>query len=367
MAMQNRIEKIRKEFPVTRKGIYANTAVYGPLYDSLLDWRQEHDLDFLLHGSDMRDKSLKIISETRNTVGQFFKCKRENVALVSNFSTGLNFLLEGLKAKTKVLLLEKDYPSLNWSFENRNFDISYLTMTVNVEQHIYDVIAKNKIEVLALSLVQWLDGFLIDLEFLKKLKAEFPNLILIADGTQFCGSRSFDFGASGIDVLGASAYKWLLAGYGNGFMLFSDGAQERFSLNTIGFNAANGDLEKKEVIRFAKQFEPGHLSCLNFGSLKFSLDFLTGLGMNSITEHSLALSEKAKQEFAGLGLLNEDSLAREGNSTIFNIKGDDTVFHRLIQNNVLCAQRGNGIRLSFHFYNTQNEIDEVVKILKTGM
>lgn len=361
------MEKIRKEFPVTRTGIYANTAVYGPLYDSLLDWRQEHDLDFLIHGSDMRDRSLKILSDTRNTVGNFFNCKRENVALVSNFSTGLNFLLEGLKAKTKVLLLANDYPSLNWSFENRDFDISYLTMTVGVEQHIYEVIVKNKIEVLALSLVQWLDGFLIDLEFIRKLKAEFPTLILIADGTQFCGSRSFAFEASGIDVLGASAYKWLVAGYGNGFMLFSEGAKERFSLNTIGFNAANGDLQKKDSIRFAKQFEPGHLSCLNFGSLKFSLDFLTSIGMDAITKHNQQLSLKAKQAFAELGLLKEAIVAREMHSTIFNIEGDQAVFNRLTEHNVLCAQRGNGIRLSFHFYNTQNEIDEVVKILKTGM
>lgn len=361
------MEKIRKEFPVTRKGIYANTAVYGPMYDSLLDWRQEHDLDFLLHGSEMRERSLNILSDTRNTVGQFFKCKRENVALVSNFSTGLNFLVEGLTPKTKVLLLDNDYPSLNWSFENRDFDISYLKMDVNIEEHIHDTITTKKIEVLALSLVQWLDGFLIDLAFIKKLKQDHPNLIVIADGTQFCGARSFDFGTSGIDVLGASAYKWLLAGYGNGFMLFSDVVQERFSLNTIGFNAANGDLNKKDNIRFAKKFEPGHLSCLNFGSLKFSLDFLTRVGMDAITEHNNQLVLKAKDTFTELGLLSKTVVLRKSHSTIFNITGDEKMFNTLLHNNVLCAQRGNGIRLGFHFYNTENEIDAVVKILKTAL
>ena len=66
------MEKIRKEFPVLRKGIYANTAVYGLLYESLLDWRQEHDLDFLIYGSDMRKKTLNVISDTRTTIGDFF-------------------------------------------------------------------------------------------------------------------------------------------------------------------------------------------------------------------------------------------------------------------------------------------------------
>lgn len=361
------MEKIRKEFPVTRKGIYANTAVYGPMYESLLDWRQEHDLDFLLHGSEMRDSSLKIISDTRSAVGQFFNCKRENVALVSNFSTGMNLLLEGLRPKTKVLLIEGDYPSLNWPFETRDFDVCYLKMGADFEQRIQEKIRSENVEVLALSLVQWLDGFLVDLNFLKELKNTIPNLIIVADGTQFCGSRTFDFKTSGIDVLGASAYKWMLSGYGNGFMLFSDEAQKRFDLSTIGFNAANGDLEKKGNIRFAKRMEPGHLSCLNFGSLKFSIDFLTGIGIDAITNHNKALSIKAKKEFGELGLLKQDILEREEHSTIFNIKGGDNLLNKLTQNNVLCAQRGNGIRLSFHFYNTQNEIDEVVKILKTGM
>ncbi len=361
------MDKIRKEFPVTRKSIYANTAVYGPLYDSLIDWRQEHDLDFLLHGSEMREKSLRILSDTRKTVGKFFNCKRENVALISNFSTGLNTLLEGLHPKKKILLLENDYPSVNWSFENRNFDITYLQPSSALEEEIEATIAATKIDVLALSVVQWLDGFLIDLAFIKKLKTIYPNLIIIADGTQFCGSRAFDFATSGIDVLGASAYKWLLAGYGNGFMLFSDQVKEVFELSTIGFNAANGDFDKRDSIRFAKKFEPGHLSCLNFGSLKFSMDFLQNIGMDKISEHNRLLSEKAKREFNSLGLLEDGIMERKAHSTIFNIKANTNIFNKLLDNDVLCAQRGDGIRLSFHFYNTEKEVDAIVRILKTAL
>ncbi len=363
---QKAMEKFRKEFPVLRKGIYANTAVYGLLNESLMDWRQEHDLDFLIHGSDMRGKALKIISDTRQSVGFFFNCKRENVALINNFSTGLNVLLEGLNPKKKILLIENDYPSLNWGFENRGFDIHYLKMVSDLEDRIQDTIEKEHIDVLALSLVQWLDGFSIDLEFLKQLKTKFPDILIIADGTQFCGSMQFDFDNSGIDVVGASAYKWLLSGYGNGFMLFSERVKEEISINNIGFNAANGDLDKKNTIRFAKLFEPGHLSSLNFGSLKFSLDYFTKIGLDKITEHNRKLSEKAKSEFQALGLLDEKFRQRELHSTIFNIKADDAIFQHLLANDVYCAQRGQGVRLSFHFYNTESEIDSIVKILKTS-
>ncbi len=360
------MENVRKQFPALRNQIYANTPVYGPMYDNLLDWRQEHDLDFLLKASDMRGKSLKTISDTRTTVGTFFNCNSENVALINNFSTGLNMLLEGLDKSQKVLLLKNDYPSVEWPFASRGFPVSYVNMDDELEQHIADVVKKENIAILALSIVQWQNGLKIDLDFLKDLKREHPDLLIIADGTQFLGTTNFDFEASAIDAIGASAYKWLLAGYGNGFMLFKDEVKDRCALKTIGFNAANARPEMQNDIRFARRFEAGHLSCLNFGSLKFSLDFLSGIGMEQIEQKNMKLAERARLEFTQLGLLQDAVVERQEHSTIFNIKGDESLFQLLSEKEVICARRGDGIRFGFHFYNTENDIDYIVRILKTG-
>ncbi len=358
------MEKIRKEFPVLKRSIYANTPVFGPIYDSLLDWRQEHDLDFLLRGSEMRAKSLEIISETRTTVAKFFGCKRENVALLNNFSSGLNMLLEGLDKSQKVLLLENDYPSVAWPFDSRGFEIIHTKIDENLEDNIRKTIQRENISILALSVVQWQSGIKIDLNFLKDLKIEFPDLLIIGDGTQFLGTTNFDFETSAFDVIGASAYKWLLSGYGNGFMLFKDVVENKCELRTTGFNAANAIPEKKDSIRFARRFEPGHLSCLNFGSLKFSLGFLEGIGKDKIEAQNQKLSQLAKAEFTKLGLLEMAVINRKDHSTIFNIKGDNVLYQHLVENDITCAQRGNGIRFGFHFYNTEKELQAIVRILK---
>ena len=360
------MENIRKEFPVLQNQIYANTAVYGPISRGLIEWRYQHDYEFLEKGSDMRATTLAVISETRIAVGEFLGCKTENVSLVANFSSGLNMLLEGVNKKTKVLLLQNDYPSLNWPFESRDFSIFYAVIDDCLEENILKIIEKEKINVLAVSLVQWLDGIKIDLNFLKLLKSEYPDLIIMADATQFCGTVNFDFENSAIDVLGASSYKWLLSGYGSGFLIFKDEVKNRFSLKTIGFNATDADPSKKEGLSFARHFEPGHLSCLNFGSLKFSLDFLSAYGKDKIDKQNRILSKKAKEEFSALNLLQDAVKKREQHSTIFNIKGDDNLFQNLTNNKVVCSQRGQGIRLSFHFYNTENEIDAIVKIIKAN-
>ncbi len=358
------MQKIIRQFPVLSQYTYVNTAASGLLYDGLLDWRQEHDLDFLIGGSKMKMKGLQLISETRDTIGKFFGCKADNVALVPNFSIGLNLLLEGMGGKRNVLLLEGDFPSVNWPFESRGHATYYLKVTESLEENIYDRIKLDSINVLALSLVQWLNGVKVDLEFLGNLKKDFPELLIIADGTQFLGTGIFNFEGSGIDVLGASSYKWLLGGYGNGFMLFADDTHSKFKCRSTGFNASGGDVEGRDKVSFAKQFEPGHLDTFNFGSLKYSLGFLSDIGMDAIADQIKRLSVKAKGELEDLGLLEASVVKRKGHSSIFNIPGDKDMYAKFMEHDVVCSQRGKGIRLSFHFYNTENEIDKIIGILK---
>ncbi|UWX54247.1 aminotransferase class V-fold PLP-dependent enzyme [Maribacter litopenaei] len=359
------MDKIKREFPVLRKCTYLNTAVYGPIYDSLIDWRQEHDLDALLHGSEMWDQTLKTLSDTREKIGQFFNSDQDRVSLVYNYSLGMNLLLEGIDANKNVLLLSNDYPSVNWPFESRKFNTTILDITSDLEERIEEVIKANHIDIFAFSIVQWLDGFLIDLEFVKRLKKANPNLLLIADGTQFCGAMSFDFKASGIDVLGVSGYKWLLSGYGNGFMLFTDNPEDKLEVVSTGFNAANGNFKNKDTLALAKKLEPGHLSSLNFGSLKFSLDFLNTIGMDRITEHNQTMANRVKNELIELGLLQDHVIDRKSHSTIFNIKADQKMFQLLMDNDILCSQRGDGVRLSFNFYNGIDDLQHLIKVLKT--
>ena len=68
--------------------------------------------------------------------------------------------------------------------------------------------------------------------------------------------------------------------------------------------------------------------------------------------------------FSELDLLAPSILKRKQHSTIFNIKGDEKLFNKLTEENIVVSPRGGGIRLSFHFYNTEEEVDIVAKLLK---
>ena len=354
-------------FPVLRNNTYLNTAGTGLLSEDLLEWRQEHDLDFLIGGSQAKANAHILLKETRETIAKFFNFSSDNVALIPSFSQGLNLLLEGLGSNEKVLLLQDDYPSLNWPFEGRDFKIDHLIIGPDLEQRIYEEIKSNHHTVFACSTVQWLNGLKIDFEFIKRLKHDFPEIIIIIDGTQYCGTEYFDFGGSGVDIMGASGYKWLLSGYGNAFLMVKPEVQHRFNLRSSGFGSGRNAKYQKDGRTFCKRLEPGHLDSLCFGSLQFSMKFLMRLGLETIGKHNEGLRNLFRTTAMEYQILEPYLAERKHHGTIFNIPGDEKLFQKLAARSIVCAQRGGGVRVSFHFYNTISNVNDVLTVVKSHL
>lgn len=357
------MKNFRKHFPVLRLHTYLNTAASGLLSEEVLEFRQNHDLDLLISGSRLREKQNEILTETREAVGRFFNCAPNRVALTPNFSFGFNSLMEGVDSSQKVLLLENDYPSINWAVESRDFETCMAKLDEQVEEHILETVEKERPDIFAFSLVQYINGIKIGESFLKKLKQEYPNLLLFADGTQICGAEEMDFENSAVDVLGASAYKWLNAGYGNAFFLFKEHMEDKVAPKALGFNSLQGKYKPHEGSLIGK-FEPGHQDTLNFGSLLTAIRFVEELGIGEIERRIKELSAKAKAEFEKENLLEPAVANREEHSSIFNIKGDDALFHHLNSQNIVCSQRGKGIRISFNYFNTTEDLSRLMEVLR---
>lgn len=109
--------------------------------------------------------------------------------------------------------------------------------------------------------------------------------------------------------------------------------------------------------------EPGHQDTLNYGTLGQAIRFLEAIGMERIETYLSDFSKMAHRRFLELGLLEPLIANRKKHSTIFNIKGDAALFQKLKDSNILTSQRGKGIRVGFHFYNTSRDLDQMIQIL----
>ena len=198
----------------------------------------------------------QIVNKARISISKFFGSKINQTFVSSSFSSALRSVLEYVPKNANFLILEEDYPSILNALKERSFNYHKIPITADLEHNIEKLIEEKKISVIALSVVQWISGLLIDIEFLKKIKIKFPDIIIMGDGTQFLGGHLFNFQDSPFDFIAASGYKWLVSGFGNGLFMISNDFFDFAKIN--------------ESILLEKIFD-GHSDLLGIESLNYSI------------------------------------------------------------------------------------------------
>lgn len=356
------MKNIEEFFPATSRFTYLNTPGIGLISKEVYEFRQSKYHELYTSGSEIMS-DMNFFPSIREKIAAFFNGDPAFTTLIPSFSIGFNAILEGLDSGQKILLLKNDYPSINWAVQARKFDLVFVDITENLEEDIAEAFQQHRPDLFIFSQVQYLNGIKIDAEFIKTLKKDYPDTILIADGTQYLGTEKFDFKNSGIDVLGASAYKWLGAGLGNGFFMFTPEMEKIIHPKFLGFGSVLGKY-KDEGESLIGKMEGNHLDPANIGSVKVALEFLEKMDLNKISTQIKKLSEKAKSALSEWNLLEESVALRKTYSSIFNIKGDQDLFDKLTQKNIICSQRGEGIRIGLHYYNTEEDLHKFLATVR---
>jgi len=362
--MKNEILRmhIQEQFPSLHNSIYVNTPTSCLLAKDVLDWRREHDTAFFEQGFAFRESFEPFLKSVKQSLADFFHADVDNTYLIPNFSFGFNTFLEGLSSSERFLLLQEDYPSVNYAIESRGFPRDYVAVTEHLEENILAKIKQFQPTVFAFSLVQYISGIKIDFAFIKRLKQLHPEILLIADGTQYCGTASFNFQSSGLDLLAASGYKWMMAGYGNGFLFIKESIKKKLYPSAHAFSKPTEPfLKEKELLSL--YFEPGHQDTLTFGTLQQALLLLERTGINTIETNIRILSAKAKTAFATRGLLADKVVKRDQHSSIFNLSIDEHTYNHLQEAGIICVRRGTGVRVGFHFFNTDDDLNQILEVL----
>lgn len=358
------LDKISSQFPYSTQNIYLNTPAYGLLSESLLEWRQGHDLDHLVGGSRFKEKFFEVIASLRASVATFASASAEEVFLVPNFSFGWKVLIGGLPKDKHVLLLNGDYPSLNWPVITANFEkLEKIDVSFSMEEEIEEYFSKHAPDIFAFSIVQYLNGIKIDLDLIKRLKARYPNTLFMADATQYLGTETFQFFNSGIDVLGVSGYKWLLAGTGNGFFLVRKEAQSAFYSSTEKWEPREEPWLKNNT-HLQNHLEPGHLDSMSMGSLDHAVRLLDKTGMPLIEERIKKVCDYAREQLLDHGFLEKKLCDRSAHGPFYALSVTDKQLATLRERRVDFAIRGGRLRIGFHFYNSLKDVDAVVNVLK---
>lgn len=356
------VKDLRAAAPVLEKYTYLNTASSGVLTRLQAEWRREQDEQFMSGASVYREHVFEQLGEVVTSLTRAFGGHPQRTALVPNYSLGMNMIAEALPPSCKVLTDSYEYPSVVLPLTSRGHTVEHTPLNGSKLESIIDYLEKHDVDVLAVSIVQWMDGRYFPISYFRAIRARFPDLLILTDGTQYMGTAPFDFDGSDIDILISSAYKWLMGGYGCGFMMLSEMALERLHIPTMG-NATQMQRLLTQGSFDAQQFEPGHLDYLNFGTMQMGVDMLNSVGFAVVRKQIQALALHLKTYLVNMGFISHHILAGSYHTGIVHMPGSQSLVDQLAEHGILVSMR-EGIRVSFHGYNTESDINRLLQVLK---
>ncbi|MCK4560709.1 MAG: aminotransferase class V-fold PLP-dependent enzyme [Calditrichia bacterium] len=364
----------RKYFPITTTDIYLNHAAISPLStkvveatEQILKMRSSGQIEVFPEAEEEKKKLKKNLAD-------LIDGEPDNIAIIGNTSEGFNWLVHGLEWKEgdRVLLVENEFPANIYPFlnlEQYGVIIDYVPVR---DGFIYPEDIENAIKpdtkLFSISFIGFLNGFRNQLSDISRICRE-RNVIFSVDGIQGVGALPLSVGNSGIDFLSNGGHKWLMGPQGCGFMYISPVLFERLKPAFAGWLSVKDSWNffdyRLDFLDDARRFEIATSNVLGIFGLRASTDLLLAAGLANIEKHLFMLGDRLIEELSVLGFKYIGSGNTKERSGIysFTCENEKALFEYLQKKRIHISLRNGVIRFSPHFYNTAEEIDQVVDML----
>lgn len=368
------LSSYRKYFPITSTDIYFNHAAVSPLstrvvqaIERFLQKRSSGEME-VFHEAVKMKKNLK------KSLAALIDGEPENIAIIGNTSEGFNWLVQGLEWEKgdRVLLVENEFPANIYPFlnlEQQGVIIDYVPVRDGFI-HLEDIEGKIQpgTKLLSISFVGFLTGCrnrLIDIGRI----CQKNNILFSVDSIQGVGALPLSVGQCGIDFLSNGGHKWLMGPQGCGFMYISPSIFDKLKPAFTGWLSVKDSWNffdyRLDFLDDARRFEIATSNILGIYGLAASTDLLLEAGTVNIEKHLIGLGNYLIEKLSerGYNYIGSNDLKERSGIYSFSCQDVKESFDHLQKNKVHLSLRNDVLRFSPHFYNTTEEIDQVVEIL----
>ncbi len=374
----NAWKSFRDQFEVCQNHIYLNHAAVSPIPIRSRKCMQAH-LDELaaVGAAYFPEKILQILAHTRKQGAQMLGCRPDQVFVVRSTTQGLGIAATGLPLRSgdNVVLVEREFPAnLRPWMPLRRKGVELRMVAQHQGRVSVDEIEKRvdqKTKAVSVSFVQFLSGFRIDLERVGRICKK-HDALLVVDAIQGLGVFPLEVEAMGIDFLSADSHKWMLGPAGAGLGYASDKALNRLQPVLEGWLAVEKpfdffDLEQP-LKSTAARYEDSAYNVVGIYGMAGSLDLILELGVSNISERLLELTDYLVERLpsAGWQVLSPRRDSNEKSGIVSSRKpGVDAekLAIELKAGKFEISIRDGALRVSPHAYNTENELDELIRVL----
>ena len=368
-------------FPISKSKIFmahaAVTVLAGPAAEAMSELIRKCSEDF----PDFSE-TLTLIKQARESAGRLLHSSPDEIALLGPTSLGLSLVANGIAwvPGDEVVCYLDDYPANVYPWINLRDKgvVVRFVEPAQIGELTVEAVERTltpKTKLVALASCSFISGFRIDIAAIGKLLRE-RGILFCLDAIQTLGA--FPTTVEHVDFLSADAHKWLLGPVAIGVVYVKKELFELCRPTLLGaWNIKAPNFVAQNQVEFvdgAQRYEPGVLNVPGVAGMKATIDLLLEIGIEKVAERILSIRSRLVFGLVELGFtpLGATTTASHfsGIITVSHPTRDiPSLFKRLSENRVECSPRqdrqGNHyLRFSPHFYNTEDEVDRVLELLK---
>ncbi len=370
-------EKWRAEFPVTKSYVYMNHAGVAPLSRRVRDAMVGFVEDATVNGAVNVDSWTETVEMCRSVAAQLINADATEIAFMKNTTQGILIAANGIDwcqgdnvVTTAVEFPANVYPW--WSLKERYGVQTCMVPERDGRIHLEDIIEAidERTRVVTISHVEFASGYRNDIKAIGEICRE-RDVWFVVDAIQSLGAIEVDVKSSHIDILAADGHKWLLAPEGAAIFYCAKDKLERLINTNVGWASVvnpreflDYDLTQKPD---ATRFEEGSYNSIGLYGLKAAIDLLLEIGVSNIETRILELTSGLIKGLNAKGyrVITPKSDSERAGIVVFESDHytPAELFALLNERNIITAERGSGVRVSPHFYNTELEIADLLETL----
>lgn len=380
--MSSLAEIRRTEFPWSDRIIYLNHASTGPLPERTLLAVNEFNRKRTVPHTLTDPWIFSMLDRCRELAARLINAGPEEIGLATNTTFGLAVAARmlDLKSGDVVLTSDREFPANVYPWIRlKELGVTLEQVPVTKEgwpdeDRIVQRLDDARVRVLAISLVQFSNGYLVNLARLSSITRK-RNVLFVLDAIQGIGQVPVDVQRTPVDILACGGQKWLLSPWGSGFMYVRKELIHALRPPITGWMAYEGTDDFTQLTNYreelrdnARRYEMITLPYQDFAGLQVSLELLLEIGIADIARHIATLHQPLIAWAERRGVRVSSPAGPHGSGILCLAPPHaDRVQQRLREQEVIASLREGSIRISPHFYNSLEEIERVVTVLDSAL
>lgn len=375
MLTDKQVHEVRSRFSIFQRKIYLNTCSQGALSNAVQSGLEDYIASWHEQGSPW-ETWVERYEEARTAFAQFINAGPNEVAIVTSVSAGLNSIASALnfRERKKVVLGEFEFPTMGhvWLAQrSRGADVQFVSAEGGrIPAANYERMIDRNTLIVPLTHVCFKNGFRSEVNAVTQLAHDSGAFVML-DDYQDCGTRPVDVKAMNLDFYLTGTLKYLLGPPGLAFMYVRKDLISSLIPTVTGWFAQTNpfayDPQHLDLPPTARRFESGSPSMPNVYGAMPGFNLLREIGMENIAIHINNLTQSLLSRARDLGIRAKSPADSAGPLVVLQAKDSNLLVRKLAESGIVASNRHDGLRISFHVYNTMDDVNAVMEVLQKNI